>query len=42
MFARLSMATNMAEISHILLATEAELYVQGLTTNNIRDLGNAK
>ena len=36
------MATNMAEISQILLATEAELYVQALKPNNIQDLGNAK
>ena len=32
----------MAEISQILLATEAELYVQALKPNNIQDLGNAK
>jgi hypothetical protein len=42
MFAFLSMATNMAEMSQILLATEAELYIQELKPNNIQDLGNAK
>ncbi len=36
------MATNMAEMSQILLATEAELYVEALKPNNLQDLGDVK
>lgn len=37
-----TIGSDMAEMSQILLASEAELYVQALKPNNIQDLGNAK